>query len=97
MSTDCPVCHSFLTTPAQVLAAVSQFAASQVGQMPRFSVRGQRVRVVCCCVGHASSLASLLSEQAFEEDSPVLFAVAFSIIRQRGCVLILSGFRCACP
>ena len=96
-SSVCPVCHQQFVSPAQALAAISQFAASQGIGFSRISVRGQRVRLVLCCASHASQFVSLLAEQVFSASpASALGAVAFGIHGQRGRVVVLSGFRCAC-
>ena len=97
MSTVCPVCHQQFVSPSQAAQAVSQFAASQCVGLSRVSVRGQRVRLVLCCISHASQFVSLLSEQVFSASpASALGAVAFGVHSQRGRVVIISGFRCAC-
>jgi len=95
-SSVCPVCHQQFVSPAQALAAISQFAASQGIGSSRISVRGQRVRLVLCCASHASQFVSLLAEQVFVSSVGPLAAVAFGLHGQRGLVVVISGFRCAC-
>jgi len=96
-SSVCPVCHQQFVSPAQAAQAVSQFAASLCIGFSRISVRGQRVRLVLCCAAHASQFVSLLAEQVFSASpASALGAVAFGLHGQRGRVVVLSGFRCAC-
>ena len=93
----CPICHQQFVSPSQAAVSAAYFAGSQGLGFSAASLRGQRVRLVFASPAHASQFASLLSEQVFSASpaSP-LGAVAFGFIRQRGRVVVLSGFRCSC-
>jgi len=96
-SSVCPVCHQQFVSPLRAAQAVLHFGQS-IGALPvHNAVFRSRVRLVFASSAQAALCASLLSEQVFSAApcSP-LFAVAFGVIRQRGAVVILSGFRCAC-
>jgi hypothetical protein len=96
MSQECPVCHQQFVGSAQVAISVAYFAGSLALAFSAVSLRSQRVRLVFSSPFHAALFVSLLSEQVFASPVGVLASVAFGIIRQRGCVVVLSGFRCMC-
>ena len=89
ISKSCKTCHHTITTPAQAVKALSALYPSA-----RFSVRGQRVRVVL-----KPALAAFLFQEHSEfpfYNHPVLSALGFGLAARRGRVVVFSSFRCEC-